>query len=90
MLGDIPGAKGRIFGFDQFPAVCVEEIDALQQRHRVRLDLYDIPQLHAGEYHQVLADMQVISPTICTRALCRIPRFGRMVPAIEFSTAITP
>ena len=60
MLGDMPGAKGRIFGFDQFPAVCVEEIDALQQRHRVRLDLYDIPQLHAGEHHQVLADMQVI------------------------------
>lgn len=60
MLGDMPGTKGRIFGFDQFPAVCVEEIDALQQRHRVRLDLYDIPQLHAGEYHQVLADMQVI------------------------------
>ena len=26
----------------------------------MRLDLYDIPQLHAGEHHQVLADMQVI------------------------------
>ena len=34
-LGDAPGAEGRILGLDQTPAMRIEKIDALQQRHRV-------------------------------------------------------
>ena len=89
-LGDAPGAEGRILGLDQTPAMRIEKIDALQQRHRVRVHLLDSLEPDPGQRHQVLPDMQVILPGHLKTAVMQNTRLGRILPAIEFSIAMIP
>ena len=55
----------------------IEKIDALQQRHRVRVHLLDSLEPDPGQRHQVLPDMQVILPGHLKTAVMQNTQIGQ-------------